>query len=179
MEQEEVESLWVQLRPHSLPRNISIIILGVVYHSTANGEAENATLRDHIQRNMDMYLSKHPNAMVILTGDFNPTLTGLCSDSIARPNHLKQLFKFNTRGTGILDCFFTNRSHTFNLQRLPKIGASDHYTVLANLPVKHPPQHNSVKKSIEGNVARATGDSLDPGFQLKTGLKCIKQPPVF
>ena len=27
MEQEEVESLWVQSRPHSLPRNISITIL--------------------------------------------------------------------------------------------------------------------------------------------------------
>ena len=105
MEQEEVESLCVQLRPHSLPRNISIIILGVVYYSTANGEAENATLRDHIQKNMDMYLSKHPNALVILTGDFNPTSTGLCSDSIARPNHLKQLVKFNTRDSGILDCF--------------------------------------------------------------------------
>lgn len=106
MEQEEVESLWVQLRPHSLPINILIIILVLVYHSTANGEAENATLRDHIQRNMDMYLSKHPNAMVILTADFNPTSTGLCSDSIARPNHLKQPVKFNTRDTGILDCFF-------------------------------------------------------------------------
>ena len=138
MEQEEVESLWVQLRPHSLPRNISIIILGVVYHSTANGEAENATLRDHIQRNMDMYLSKHPNAMVILTGDFNPTSTGLYSDSIARPNHLKQLVQFNTRDSGILDWFFTNRPHTFNLQRLPKLGASDHYTVLANSTVNTP-----------------------------------------
>ena len=85
-------------------------------------------------------------AMVILTGDFNPTSTGLCSDSIARPNHLKQLVKFNTRDSGILDWFFTNRPHTFNLQRLPKLGASDHYTVLANSTVKHPPQHNSVKK---------------------------------
>ena len=149
MEQEEVESLWVQLRPHSLPSNISIIILGVVYHSTANGEAENATLRDHIQRNMDMYLSKHPNAMVILTGDFNPTSTGLCSDSIARPNHLKQLVKFNTRDSGILDWFFTNRHHTFNLQRLPKLGASDHYTVLANSTVKHPISTQFCEKSLQ------------------------------
>ena len=115
MEQEDVESLWVKLRPHSLPRNISIIILGVVYHSTANVRAENASLCDHIQKNMDMYLSKHPEAMVILTGDLNPTSTGLCSASIARPNHLKQLVKFNTRDSGILDWFFTERPHTFNL----------------------------------------------------------------
>ena len=88
---------------------------------------------------MDMYLSKHPNALVILTGDFNLTLTSLRSDSLARPNHLKQLVKFNTRDTGILDWFFTNRPHTFNLQRLPKIGTSDHYTVLAKSTVKKPP----------------------------------------
>ena len=84
-----VESIWVQLRPHSLLQNISIILLGVVYHSTANGEAENVTLLDHIQKNMDSYLSKHPNAMVILTG--------LRSDSISRPNHLMQIVQFNTR----------------------------------------------------------------------------------
>ena len=28
-----------------------LIFLGVVYHSVANGEAETATLREHIQRN--------------------------------------------------------------------------------------------------------------------------------
>ena len=52
-----MESLWVQLRPHSLPRNISIIILGVVYHSTANGEAGNATLRDHNYTEQHGYVS--------------------------------------------------------------------------------------------------------------------------
>ena len=110
-----MESIWVQLRPHSLSQNIAIIFLGVVYHSTAKGEVENATLRDHIQRNMDMYLLKHRNETVILTGDFNPTSNGLHSDSISRTNHLKQLVPFNTRVSGKLDWFFTNRPHTFDL----------------------------------------------------------------
>ena len=47
----------------------------------------------------------------------------------------------STSDTGILHCLFTNRPHTFNLHKLPKIG-----TVLANSAVKQPPQHNSVKK---------------------------------
>lgn len=102
-EHQEVESIWVQLRPHSPPQNITIIFLGVVYHSTTNGEVENATLRDHIQRNMDMYLLKHP------------TSNGLHSDSISRTNHLKQLVQFNTRVSGILDWLFTNKPHTFDL----------------------------------------------------------------
>ena len=115
MEHQEVESIWVQLRPHSPPQNITIIFLGVVYHSTTNGEVENATLRDHIQKNMDMYLLKHPNVTAILTGDFNPTSNGLHSDSISRSNHFKQLVQFNTRVSGILDWFFTNKTHTFDL----------------------------------------------------------------
>ena len=64
-----------------------LIFLGVVYHSVVNGEAETATLLDHIQRNMDTYLLKHPNAMVILTnGDFNPTSTGLHSAGAPNEN---------------------------------------------------------------------------------------------
>ena len=41
---------------------------------------------------------KHPNAMVIVTGDFNATSTGLDPKSVSIPNHLKQLV-----ASGILD----------------------------------------------------------------------------
>ena len=65
-----------------------------------------------------MYLLIHPKAMFILTGDFNPTSTGLCSDSISRPNQLKQLVKFYTRDSGILDCFlFLLIDLTFSISR--------------------------------------------------------------
>ena len=37
----DVESLWIQIRPNSLPRSVSSIILCVVYHSTSNREPEN------------------------------------------------------------------------------------------------------------------------------------------
>ena len=46
-ESPNVESLWLHLRPHSLPRSISSIILRVVYHSTANGNPENEALSPH------------------------------------------------------------------------------------------------------------------------------------
>lgn len=88
-DQDGVESLWISRRPNSLPR--SIILLGIVYHSTANREMENIELRDHIQVIVDNFLNKYPNALVIITGDFNPTSTGLDLNSIAKPNQLKQL----------------------------------------------------------------------------------------
>ena len=52
-EQPDVESLWLSLRPHSLPRSISSIILCVVYHSTANGQPENVVLSNYIRSNLD------------------------------------------------------------------------------------------------------------------------------
>ncbi len=33
-------------------------------------------LRDHVQNNLNTLLCKEPNALVLLTGDFNPTSTG-------------------------------------------------------------------------------------------------------
>jgi endonuclease/exonuclease/phosphatase family metal-dependent hydrolase len=80
---------------------------------------------------LDAILSEQPNALIIITGDFNPNSTGLQSKEIAQPNHLKQLVKFKTRDSGILDWMFVNKPKMFDLTRLPKIGTSDHYTILA------------------------------------------------
>ena len=76
-EQPDVESLWLSLWPHILPRAISSIILCVVYRSTANGQPENVVLSNHIRSNLDSLLMKQPNALVVIGGDFNPTSTGL------------------------------------------------------------------------------------------------------
>ena len=90
--QDEVKSIWISMRPHSLPRQITSIVLGAIYHSTSNCEPENVILQQHIQRNLDMLLSDLPNALVIITGDFNHHTTGLKSKDISQANHLKQLF---------------------------------------------------------------------------------------
>ena len=104
-DQEEVESLWISMRPHSLPRQITSIVLSVIFHCTSNREPENVILRDHIQKNLDALLLKQPNALVVLTGDFNPTSTGFQAQYIAGVNSLKQLVSFKTRDTGTLDWF--------------------------------------------------------------------------
>ena len=62
-DQSDVESIWVALRPHKLPREITSIILGVIYHSTSNKEPENVVLRDHVQNNLNTLLCKEPNAL--------------------------------------------------------------------------------------------------------------------
>ena len=96
-ESPNVESLWLHLRPHSLPRSISSIILRVVYHSTANGNPENEALCHHIRANLDALLIKQQDALVLVTGDLNPTSTGINLNDLTRPNSLKQLVNFNTK----------------------------------------------------------------------------------
>ena len=120
-------------------------------------EQENVILRDHIQSNIDNFLTKHPNAMVIVTGDFNPTSTGLDPKSVCIPNHLTQLVKFYTRDTDILDWFCTNMPHLFHLQRLPKVATSDHYTILARPLVTPTPKEDSIRIGSElGSVELVT-----------------------
>ena len=75
-DQDGVESIWIQMRPYSLPRQITSTVLGVIYHSTRNKQPENTILQEHIQKNLDALLSKQPNALVLITGDFNPNSTG-------------------------------------------------------------------------------------------------------
>ena len=91
----------------------------------------NIILREHVQKNLDAALLKQPNALSILTGDFNPTSTGLKQKYITQVNNLKQLVTFKTRDSGILDWLFTNRPKLFTVTQLPKIASSDHYTILA------------------------------------------------
>ena len=135
------------MRLYCLPRNITSIILSVVYHTTSNRESENIILRQHIQRNLDNLLANQPNALVILTGDFNPTSTGLKSKDLTQTNHLKQLVTFKTRDSGILDWFLTNRTRLFELSQLPKIASPDHFTILAK-PLLGPKKNKVTKKII-------------------------------
>lgn len=135
------------MRPHSLPRQITSIVLGVIYHSTSNREPENVILRNHIQRNLDALLLMQPNVLVVLTGDFNPTSTGFQTQCITGVNQLKQLVSFKTRDTGTLNWFFTNRPKLFVLSQLQKVGSSDHYTILAK-PVSAPLTTQTTEKII-------------------------------
>ena len=157
--QAEVESTWISTRPHSLPRKITSIVLGVICHSSRNREPENVILRQHIQRNLDMLLSDEPNALVIITGDFNHHTTRLKSKDISQANHLKQLVTFKTRDSGTLDWFFTNRPKLFSVSQLPKVASSDHYTILARpmLSSRHKPVIKIESRDMRDTAWRALG----------------------
>ena len=64
----EIECLWLKLRPHRLPRELSGVFGGVTYHPS---RADNNVLQDYLISTTDHLLAKHPNAGIMLMGDFN------------------------------------------------------------------------------------------------------------
>lgn len=135
----EVESLWLNIRPFRLPRAVTTLLLGVVYHPPSSGAEENANLLDLIRRNVDSFLCKHPEGLAVVCGDFNPPSTGLTEKQMKQYTSLTQVVKVLTRDTGVLDWCLTNRPKLFAPpQQLPKLGTSDHYTVLIQ-PKSTPP----------------------------------------
>ena len=80
--------------------------------------------------------------------DFNPTTTGISERSIKLRTGLSQITKVLTRNTGTLDWCLTNKPKLFrDPEQLPKIGRSDHYTVLIK-PCESLSGHNNSKKDF-------------------------------
>ena len=118
------------MRPKKLPRSVSVILLAVVYHYTASRQTENVELYSHIQTNVDSFLYSHPEALVLITGDFNFRSTGLDANHLKRIAGLTQIVKVATRADVTLDWCLTN-SKVDNIDesiQLPPIGTSDHYS---------------------------------------------------
>ena len=125
------EAMWIHLKPHRLPRSVSTILLGVVYHSPQATADDNNTLYNHVQETVDCFLKQYPDALICIIGDFNPNSTNISSPIFKRMTGLTQIIKVLTRDSGILDWCLTNRPKTMSEpKQLPKVGRSDHYCVL-------------------------------------------------
>ena len=88
------ETLWLYLRPHKLFRGFSCLVVCIVYHPPSS---DNHALIKHLTTKLDVALSMHPNAGIILAGDFNrcPGSTILIHFT------LKQIVKQPTRGNAM------------------------------------------------------------------------------
>ena len=129
------------------------IILSIIYHPPHSQRNENIILTHHILKNLDAIFSKQTNALVIITGDFNPNSTCLQPTERAMPNSLKQHGRSLKRAI-LGDWMFVNKPKMFNFTRLPKIGSSDHYMILTKPKPK--PKAKPVIKKIK---IRDTRDS--------------------
>ena len=123
-----------------------------------------------IRNNVDSFLSQHPDGLTVVCGDFNPTSTGITEQQTKNSTGLSQLIKILTRDTGTLERCLSNRPKLFAPPlQLPKLGTSDHFTVMIKpktIPPNQIPPVNVISKRDSGLVGSL---SLVAGLLSMTG----------
>ena len=129
-ENPSIESLWLLVRSKRLPRSIFVTLLAVVYHPTSAGHTQNVDLYSRISSNVGIFMQSHPDALVLVTGDFNFRSTRFSAKFIQRSTGLFQIVDVPTRDNATLDWFLTTCNNLFKSVQLPPLGSSDHNMIL-------------------------------------------------
>ena len=120
----ELECIWLTLRPHCLPRQVSSLTIAVVYNPP-KAPTEHL-LMDHLAHSAMSLKGKYTNCGLIICGDFNQAKITTLQD-----RQLLNVVKFPTRDKNTLDLIITNISGLYETpQRLPPVGKSDHVSIL-------------------------------------------------
>ena len=82
-EDTEIESIWLKIRPHRLPRGTSSLLVAAVYHPPSSVAEQNSMLIAHLQKNIENFLASYPEGMVIISDDFNRTSTRIKSSDVS------------------------------------------------------------------------------------------------
>ena len=154
LEDPDLETIWITVRPRRLPRKYSILIVGAIYHPPKPNP--DGPMLQHIHRSLDMLLQKHPDAAIILAGDFNT----MDDKYMKRSFKLKQIVKKPTKGKSILDKIYTNISHLYSEPEiLPPLGSlpHGHGVVICQpcLTTEHQQQISSVVSRRSDNNSKA------------------------
>ena len=122
-ERDVLEVLWVKLRPTRLPRGVSNIVIGVVYHPS---NAVNSTMLEYLSKCLGDLESRYPNCGFFVLSDLNKL-----NDTRLKSNfNLKQIVQFPTRGQNTLDKVLTNLEDYYApATKRSALGLSDHSSV--------------------------------------------------
>ena len=124
-ETNDLEAIWLLCRETRMPRCLSHILNGAVYHPP---NTNHQSMLTYIIDCLDQLSKDHPNLGIILLGDFNRL-----PDATLKSFPLRQVVKTSTRGSAILDKIFTNMFDWYSSPTtLAVVGKSDHVPVLMN-----------------------------------------------
>ena len=127
----DTEVLWLLFRRPRMPREVSHILVGAVYHPP---KANNGLMIEHLVSSLDSVSRLHPYTGIMLLGDFNQL-----PDGQLRNYPLRQLVTGPTRNTAILDKIYSNIGDWFQPPVvLPAITKSDHDSVII-VPIQQNP----------------------------------------
>lgn len=126
-ENDDLEVLWIAVRPRTLPRPFSVCIVAVIYCPPWYCADNKRLLAEHIVDTIDKLMRKYVAPAFFITGDFNSLDCKLFNKCV----HFKQIDSSATRGNNILDKVFTNcdKLYCSPAEILAPIGRSDHCCV--------------------------------------------------
>lgn len=108
--QTSLEVLWFKLCPYRLPRGLSCIIIGTVYHPPS---ANDEVMRSYLVDQLYAIESKYRSCGIILLGDFNRFNVR----SICNLFKMKQIIDFHTRKDLTLDLVLTNMHNNIKTRK--------------------------------------------------------------
>ena len=119
-----LETLWVTIRPSRLPRGISHINIGLVYHPP---KCDDWTMCQHLISSVDSIRQNFPSSEFMVLGDFNH----MKDKYFKNATEMSQLVKSPTHGSSIIDLCYTSLKSIYH-QPLhePGIGLSKHQTLI-------------------------------------------------
>jgi len=122
---DDLETLWLAVRPTWLPREISVLVICGIYFPPRAPTEE--SLREHIIENVFILQAKYGNPFFVILGDLNT----FSDYEITSVLNFKQVVSFATRGKNTLDKIITNKEHFYESPTsLPPLGNSDHLSLL-------------------------------------------------
>ena len=151
LDKQDLEILWITIRPHHLPRDFTHITIGVVYHPPGS---DDRTMSEHIIHCVDYILQQYPNSDIIICGDFNRMKDTYLKSAC----QLRQIVKRPTRKKAILDMCYTNMHNMYSTpQHEPPVGLSDHQVVICKPTMSkyNPAQKLKFMKRVQGPNERA------------------------
>ena len=168
LEVDNLEVIWLKLRPKRLPRRISCILLVCIYYTE---NTDYITIRDHMLTSIDSVIREHPDCGLVITCDFNQM-----SDNFLKIYyHLVQVVDIPTRGNAILDKLWSNMADVYCTPvTISALGASDHSMVLWK-------PHGKVSITDKGKVTYVVTRCMGPRekAEFRTELSLIRWEPLF
>ena len=107
LESTDVETLWLLYRRQRMPRCLSHVVVGTIYNPPS---ADDKKMTSHILNCLDTVTRDHPQAGVVVLGDFNRL-----RDAAIISYPLKQVVKAPTRRAAVLDKIYTNLHDWYNV----------------------------------------------------------------
>ncbi len=161
-----LETLWLLYRSRRMPRSMSHILIGAVYHPP---DAVSRAMTTHLVDAIDTVMKRHPYAGVIVLGDVNQL-----NDKPLRDYPLKQIVKSATRGSALLDKIYTTIADWFKPPVvLPNIANSDHCAVMIT-----PVQRGNVRRGERVPVVVRSND-LNGKNALGRELNSVNWLPLY